>query len=101
MTTYDPSFNYQFVLKPEYEESLVTAKQRCLRTRYWKMVCTPAADGSRHFGLFHLPADPHGRTDLAADRPEVAAPLQAALTRWIDQHQESSIPEIFPDGEPQ
>ncbi|RYD36762.1 MAG: hypothetical protein EOP87_04875 [Verrucomicrobiaceae bacterium] len=101
MTTYDPSFNYQFVLKPEHEESLITAKQRCLRSRYWKMVCTPAADGSRHFGLFHLPTDPNGRTDLASARPEVAAPLQAALNRWIDQHQESTIAEIFPAGEPE
>jgi len=101
MTVYDPSFNYQFVLKPEYEEPLVTAKQRVLRTRYWKVVCTPAADGSRHFGLFHMTTDPHGRTDLAASRPEVLAPLQAALTGWIDRHHESSIAEIFPAGEPE
>jgi arylsulfatase A-like enzyme len=101
MTTYDPAFNYQFVLKPKYEESLVASKQRCLRTRHWKMVCTPAADGTRHFGLFHMQKDPHGRTDLAATRPEVAAPLKAALTRWIDERHESLIPEIFPEGEPQ
>lgn len=101
MTAYDPSFNYQFVIKPEYEEPLIRAKQRCLRTRYWKIVCTPAADGTRHFGLFHMTTDPHGRTDMAADRPDVVAPLQAALERWIDQHHESSIPEIFPSGEPE
>ena len=101
MTTYDPSFNYQFVVKPEYDGPLVAAKQRCLRTRYWKIVCTPAEDGTRHFGIFHLPSDPNGRTDLATSRPEILAPLQSALTRWIDDHHESAIAEIFPAGEPE
>lgn len=101
MTFIDPDFNYQFVLKPQYHAPLIAAKQRCLATRYWKLVCTPAADGSRHFGLFHLPGDPHGRADLAREKPEILAPLQAALTRWIDENHESSIAEIFPAGEPQ
>ncbi len=101
MTFIDPAFNYQFVLKPEYNDPLIAAKQRCLRTRWWKLVCTPTADGSRHFGLFHLPTDPNGRTDLAKSRPEVLAPLQTALTLWIDGRQESRIDEIFPAGEPQ
>lgn len=101
MTFIDPSFNYQFVLKDEYDTSLIQAKQRCLATRFWKVVCTPAADGSRHFGLFHLPSDPHSRTDLSASRPEVLEPLRNALNRWIDHHHESSISEIFPSGEPQ
>lgn len=101
MTAYDPDFNYQFVLKPEYDERMVTAKQRCLRSRFWKVVCTPAADGTRHFGLFHMPSDPHGRIDLAVSRPEVLEPMKTALNRWIDGHYESSIAEIFPSGEPQ
>jgi arylsulfatase A-like enzyme len=100
MTAYDPDFNYQFVLKPEYTERLVAAKQRCLRSRYWKVVCTPAADGAKHFGLFHMMDDPHGRQDLALSRPEVLAPLQTALNRWIDTRYESPIDEIFPGGEP-
>jgi arylsulfatase A-like enzyme len=101
MTFIDPKNNYQFVMKPEYNDAMVAAKQRCLRTRYWKLVCTPAADGSRHFGLFHLPSDPDGRTDLADTRPEVLASLQKALSRWIDERHESLIPEIFPGGEPE
>ena len=67
----------------------------------WKLVCTPTAAGTRHFGLFQLATDPHGETDLAATRPEVLAPMQAALERWMDQHTESSIAEIFPQGEPE
>ncbi|MEN9975783.1 MAG: hypothetical protein RLZZ282_1789 [Verrucomicrobiota bacterium] len=99
-TTIDPSYNYQFVLKPTYRAPVVQAKQRCLKTRFWKLVCTPTASSTRHYGLFHMPTDPHGQINLAESRPEVLAPLQAALERWMDDHAESSIDEIFPDGEP-
>lgn len=101
LTGIDPDYNYQFVLKPQYLDRLIQAKQRCLRTQNWKLVCTPTAQGSRHFALFHNPTDPHGETDLAASRPEVLAPLQTALEQWMDQKKESSIAEIFPAGEPQ
>ncbi|MEI6606542.1 MAG: sulfatase [Verrucomicrobiota bacterium] len=100
LTGIDPAYNYQFVLKERYREQLVLAKQRCLRTHDWKLVCTPTIQGTRHFGLFFLPADPHGEHDLAATRPEVLAPLQAALERWMDKQQETSIAGIFPAGEP-
>ena len=71
-TWIDEDYNYQFVLKPEYQERLVEAKQRCLRTRDWKLVCTPTAAGGRHFGLFHLAGDPHAR-----DRPRRLPPGSA------------------------
>jgi len=100
MTFIDRSFNYQFVLKEEFRDRLVEAKQRALRTRHWKLVCTPAADGTRHFALFHLTSDPHGERDLAAERPEVLEPMRAALERWIDDRVESPVGTIFPDGEP-
>lgn len=100
MTMIDEDYNYQFVLRPEYREKLVQAKQRCLRTRDWKLVCTPTAQGGRHFGLFHLASDPGGEKDLAATRPEVLAPMRAALEKWMDQGIESSIRDIFPSGEP-
>lgn len=99
-TGIDPDYNYQFVLKSEYLPRLIEAKQRCLRTRCWKLVCTPTSAGTRHFGLFHITTDPHGETDVAQARPEVLAPLQAALERWMDHQTESSIAEIFPAGEP-
>ena len=100
-TSIDPDYNYQFVLKKKYLPRLIEAKQRCLRTRYWKLVCTPTSAGTRHFGLFQIATDPHGESDVAAGRPEVLAPLQAALERWMDHQTESSIEEIFPAGEPQ
>lgn len=100
LTFIDPDFNHQFVLKPEWLGSLIGAKQRCLRTRDWKIVCTPGRDGGRHFGLFHTASDPDCRRDLATERPEVLAPMRAALERWIDHRHETPVPEIFPDGEP-
>ncbi|GAA5126174.1 sulfatase [Luteolibacter yonseiensis] len=101
LTFIDPGYNYQFVVKPEYIAPLVAAKQRCLKTRYWKIVCTPTAQGTRHFALFQMKRDPYGETDIATSRPEVLAPLQAALERWMDEKEESSIAEIFPEGEPE
>jgi len=100
-TRIDETFNYQFVLKDQYLDLLIAAKQRCLKSRYWKLVCTPTAQGTRHFGLFQMEKDPHGEVDLASSRPEVLAPMSAALERWMDQKTESSIAEIFPAGEPE
>lgn len=101
LTFIDPGYNYQFVVKPEYIAPLIAAKQRCLKTRDWKIVCTPTAQGTRHFALFQMKKDPYGKVDLAPTRTEVLAPLQAALERWMDEKQESSIAEIFPSGEPE
>ena len=99
-TWIDEDYNYQFVLKPEYKNRLVEAKQRCLRTKNWKLVCTPTTGGTRHFGLFRIANDPHAETNLAASRPEILAPMRTALERWMDENTESSIAEIFPAGEP-
>ena len=100
LTYIEPDFNYQFVLKPEYLDRLIAAKQRCLRTRDWKLVCTPTAAGSRHFALFHMTSDTQAETDIAPTRPEVLAPLRTALELWMDPQTETPISGIFPDGEP-
>ncbi|MEN9535366.1 MAG: hypothetical protein RIR37_639 [Verrucomicrobiota bacterium] len=100
MTFIDKNFNYQFVLKSEYREALVDAKQRCLRTAHWKIVCTPTADGGRHFGLFDKRKDPHGEHNIADSRQEVLGPMRKALERWMDERIETPISGIFPNGEP-
>lgn len=97
----DPDFNYQFVLKKKYLAPLIAAKQRCLKTRYWKIVCTPTVQGTRHFALFQMEKDPQAETDIAVERPEILAPMRIALERWMDEKYESPIAEIFPQGEPQ
>lgn len=100
LTFIDRDFNYQFVLKSQYLDALVAAKQRCLRTRDWKLVCTPGVDGVRHYGLFHVVSDPDGERDLSGERPEVMGPMVRAIERWMDEGVETSIEEIFPGGEP-
>ncbi|MGC4015257.1 MAG: sulfatase [Luteolibacter sp.] len=101
LTTIDEGYNYQFVLKEEYRERLVAAKQRCLITKFWKLVCTPTNQGTRHYALYRLATDDSGGVDRAGERPEILAPMRAALDRWMDQHHQSSIGEIFPQGEPE
>jgi arylsulfatase A-like enzyme len=99
MNFIDDSFNYQFVLKEEYEEPLVNAKQRCLMSEKWKLVCTPTAEGGRHFALFSRHPDPYSETDVADAHPAVLAPMKAALERWMDERVETPLEDIFPDGE--
>lgn len=100
LTSIDPDFNHQFILKPEWEAPVVEAKQRCLRTRDWKVVATPRHEGGRHYGLFHLAVDPDCRRDLSDERPEVLGPMRDALERWIERREETPIDRIFPNGEP-
>jgi arylsulfatase A-like enzyme len=99
MTKIDEGFNFQFVLKKEYEERLVAAKQRCLVTEKWKLIYTPAADGSRHFGLFRRGEEGGREKDVSASHPEIFVAMKGALELWIDERVETSIGEIFPDGE--
>ncbi|MFT4176469.1 MAG: sulfatase [Luteolibacter sp.] len=100
LTYIDEAFNYQFVVKDEYVQDIIDAKQRCLRTRDWKLVCTPTVEGTRHYSLFHLPTDKDGEHDLAPSRPEVLQPMVSALGAWMDHHIETPISAIFPQGEP-
>ncbi len=95
MAFIDASFNYQFVLKKEFEQPLINAKQRCLATPRWKLVCTPTAEGGRHFGLFERTAT-DGETDVSSEKPEVLAPMKAALEKWMDEKVETPLEQIFP-----
>ncbi|MFK7850904.1 MAG: sulfatase [Akkermansiaceae bacterium] len=99
MTGIEDSFNYQFVLKDEFEKPLVDAKQRCLVTDKWKLICTPTLEGGRHFGLFKRAEDGLPEVDIADQYPEVLAAMKVALERWMDERMETSIGEIFPEGE--
>jgi arylsulfatase A-like enzyme len=100
LTFIDEDYDYHFVLKPEYEQRLVDAKERVLRTDHWKLILTPRADGGRHFRLFDLRNDPHCEHNIANDKPEVLAAMKKALEKWVDEKTESDIAKIFPAGEP-
>ena len=95
MTGIDDSFNYQFVLKREWQAPLVAAKQRCLMTDDWKLICTPAADGTRHFALFSRNPDVYSEKDVAAENPEIVAKMRVALEKWMDEKVETPVEGIF------
>jgi arylsulfatase A-like enzyme len=99
MTYIEESFNYQFVLKKEYEQPLVQAKQRCLATEKWKLICTPTIEGKRHFGLFQREGVNFSLEDVSTEHPQVFEPLRVALERWMDERVETPLEAIFPNGE--
>lgn len=100
MTFIDDQHDYHFVLKPEYEQPLIAAKERMLRTERWKLILTPTAQGDRYYRLYHIPHDKHCENNVADQYPQVLTAMKQALDRWMDQEIESSIDEIFPEGEP-
>jgi arylsulfatase A-like enzyme len=100
LTYIDPDYNHQFVMKEEYRARVLAAKQHCLRTRDWKLVMTPTAEGGRHYQLYHMRSDPDGLDDLSESRPEVLGPMRAAMGKWLDEREETPVERIFPDGEP-
>jgi arylsulfatase A-like enzyme len=91
MTGIDDTFNYQFVLKKEWQAPLVAAKQRCLMTDDWKLICTPAADGSRHFALFSRSPDAYSEMDVSAENPKILAKMKVALEKWMDEKVETPV----------
>lgn len=98
-THVDESFDCHFVLKDEYQDKVIQSKERVIRTERWKLVFTPGKfyDIVR---LYDLPNDPHCERDVKLQHPETFAALKTHLWKWMRDHQESTIPEIFPGGEP-
>ena len=61
------------------------AESRAVRTPEWKLITFPASGQDQ---LFHLRADPHEQTDLAADPKHavILADLHAKLKAWAATH---------------
>lgn len=71
-------------IKPEYQERIVTAKDRMVRLGPWKLVYQPLVDGYL-LSLFNLDDDPECRNDLAQAQPEVTARLWERLRAWMEK----------------
>jgi arylsulfatase A-like enzyme len=69
-------------LRPEWQDMVVVAKHRALRTDRWKLLYRPTRQGPL-LSLYDLAADPDERVDVAAAHPEVVAELRAQLDRWM------------------
>jgi hypothetical protein len=93
-TMIDPEFDFHFVLKDKYQEAVLETKERCVRTERFKLIYTPGMHGPI-YRLFDLVADPHCERDVKQQFPGVVERMKTALVKWRDQHQETTIAEIF------
>ncbi len=65
-------------LKPEFEDVVVGAKDRSVRTQRWKLVYQPLVEGYA-LSLYDVVADPACRRDVAAEHPRVRDALWQVL----------------------
>ena len=69
-------------IKPEYEEAVIRAKDRVIRSGRWKLVYQPLL-GSYLLKLFDTTADPACLYDVSACYPELTQSLWHRLEAWI------------------
>ena len=69
-------------LRPEWQDTVIVAKHRAIRTERWKLLYRPTRGGVR-WSLYDLAADPDERADVLAAHPTVAAALKRKLQRWM------------------
>ena len=93
-TTIDPDFDFHFVLKDKYQETVIQTKERCLRTERFKLVYTPGVKGPI-YRLYDLTEDKHCEHDIKMRYPVVFEQMKTALAKWMNEHKESTITEIF------
>jgi arylsulfatase A-like enzyme len=69
-------------LRSEWQDTVIVAKHRAVRTDRWKLLYRPTREGVR-WSLYDLSADPDERSDVLAAHPDVAARLRRDLQRWM------------------
>ena len=69
-------------LRPEWQDTVIVAKHRAIRTDRWKLLYRPTREGVR-WSLYDLAADPDERVDVGLAHPEVAATLRLKLQHWM------------------
>jgi arylsulfatase A-like enzyme len=77
----DAEFRNSFVLRPEYHDEVIAAKDLMLRTPRWKLLRLPTATGAL-WQLFDMHADPQQQHDLIGTGLAVEARLKQALESW-------------------
>lgn len=76
-------------IKPEYQNRIIAAKDRMIRSGRWKLVYQPLNDG-KLLRLYDLEIDPDCRTDVAGAQPEVTGRLWELLQAWMRQDPETA-----------
>ncbi len=69
-------------LRPEWQDTVIVAKHRAIRTEHWKLLYEPTRGGVR-WSLYDLAADPDERKDVLAAHAPVAAALKHKLQHWM------------------
>jgi len=69
-------------IKPPFEQQIIQAKDRMVRTDRWKLIYLPMKDDAVYW-LFDMVADPNGETNVIDRHPDVAAQLRQQLGNWI------------------
>jgi arylsulfatase A-like enzyme len=69
-------------IKPEWQDLIVVAKHRAIRSGSWKLIYEPTRSGVR-WSLFDLAHDPKELTDVASAHADVLRGLQRKLEAWM------------------
>jgi hypothetical protein len=69
-------------IKPEWQDLIVAAKHRAIRSGSWKLIYEPTRGGVR-WSLYDLAKDPDETTDVSAAHPDVFARLSKKLDDWM------------------
>jgi arylsulfatase A-like enzyme len=77
-------------LQPSWQDTIIVAKHRALRTDRWKLLYRPTRAGVR-WSLFDLAADPDERVDVLAAHSDVAAMLERKLYAWMLEDRRMSV----------
>lgn len=71
-------------IKREYQQAIITAKDRMVRIGPWKLIYQPTSNGPL-YALFNIDSDPECRHDVAKEHPGRVRELQELLARWIGE----------------
>ena len=99
LTYVDKNFKFHIVLKPEYEKNLITSKERCLRTKSWKIVFSPTKNGYIH-SLYNITNDPQCLNDVSNEFPYIMKRMKHFLWEWILHGKQYSNDQIMNDPLP-
>jgi arylsulfatase A-like enzyme len=77
-------------LRSEWQDTVVAAKHRALRTDHWKLLYRPTRAGVL-WSLYDLDHDADERVDVLAQHQDVAARLRARLYAWMLQDTHLSL----------
>ena len=69
-------------IKPEWQDTIIAAKHRALRSGRWKLIYRPTRHGAEWM-LYDLAADPDETHDVASAQPQVLAQLRKKLEAWM------------------